>query len=418
MGDLKRVLDGVRVLELASVLAGPSAGQFLAELGASVIKVENARSGGDVTRTWTMAGEQSQPNPSITKQQSGGRTAYFSCCNWGKRSIAVDLAHQAGRDIVHALAKKSDVVIDSYKPGAAEKLSVDAETLRKLNDGLVHVSLNGYGTDDPRPGYDAAIQAESGFMMMNGSADGPPTKMPVALVDLLAAHHIKEAVLLGLLDKTRTGRGCHISISLMDAALSSMANQASGYLQAGIIPARMGSGHPSIVPYGTPFRTRDKQWLTLAVGSDRQFANLADVLGEGISLGSDDRFRSNAGRVQHRQHVESLIADAISTRNLKGLMDELRAAEVPCSRVCSVEDSLSDPRRAPLVLDRGQGSQRVASVRQSLGVGIQAAELLPPPHFGEHTRIILQDDLGYSDEEIRELLDSGVVVHPRNAEKH
>ncbi len=407
MPDLDRVLENIRVVELASVLAGPSAGQFLAEQGASVIKVENAKTGGDVTRTWTMAGERDA-------DQTGGRTAYFSCCNWGKRSIAADLRHPDGRAIVHALIQKSDVVIDSYKPGAAENLGVDATTLRGLNDHLVHVSLNGYGADDPRPGYDAAIQAESGFMMMNGQSDGPPTKMPVALIDLLAAHHIKEAVLLGLLKRTSTGSGCHVSISLMDAALSSMANQASGFLQAGILPTRMGSGHPSIVPYGTPFRTRDGKWLTLAVGSDNQFQKLANVLGMANTLGSDDRFRTNTSRVEHRREVESLIDGAVRERELVGLVDELHAAGVPCSKVGSVADSLTDPSRESLMLRSGDGVERVAAMRQSLGVGMNGAELLPPPRFGEHTVAILEEELGFSEEKVGALLECGAVMEFSN----
>ncbi|HRW98805.1 MAG TPA: CoA transferase, partial [Cyclobacteriaceae bacterium] len=181
----KELFTGLKVVELASVLAGPSVGQFFAELGAEVIKVENLHGGGDVTRTWKGNGE-----------QTGDVSAYFSSVNWGKKSLALDLSKKEGREIVQQLASKADLIIASYKPGDAEKLGVDYGTLSKLNRGLIYGQVTGYGPDNERVGYDAVIQAESGFMDLNGTPDSGPTKMPVALIDVLAAHHLKEGLLL------------------------------------------------------------------------------------------------------------------------------------------------------------------------------------------------------------------------------
>jgi crotonobetainyl-CoA:carnitine CoA-transferase CaiB-like acyl-CoA transferase len=210
------VLKDLKVLELASVLAGPGVGQFFAELGAKVIKVENARTGGDVTRSWRVSGE-----------NTDDRSTYFCSVNWGKQSIAVDLAAAEGKDIVCRLALRCDIVIASYKPGDAEKLGVDYKTLSREHPDLIYGQISGYGNSDTRVGYDAIIQAESGFMFLNGEPGGRSLKMPVALVDILAGHHLKEGLLLALMKKYQTGMGSLVEVSLLDAALASLANQAT-----------------------------------------------------------------------------------------------------------------------------------------------------------------------------------------------
>jgi crotonobetainyl-CoA:carnitine CoA-transferase CaiB-like acyl-CoA transferase len=226
------ILNGLTVLELSSVLAGPSVSQFLSELGAFVVKIENKQTRGDVTRTWKLK----------TETNAGGnnnhddRTAYFHCCNSGKQSIAVDVTKMAGLDIVHRLVERSDIVVASYKPGDAEKLQLDYNTLRELNPSLIYACISGYGQDDSRAGYDAVIQAEAGFQYMNGSPESLPCKMPVALMDVLAAHHLKEGILVSLLHRERTGEGSFVQVSLIKAAVSSLANQATGYLIADSIP--------------------------------------------------------------------------------------------------------------------------------------------------------------------------------------
>ncbi|MEJ2132141.1 MAG: CoA transferase, partial [Gammaproteobacteria bacterium] len=206
-----RLLEDFVVLELANILAGPMTGMFLAELGARVIKVENPRTGGDPTRGWKLPSE-----PADTDISS-----YFACANWGKESIAVDLTTQAGRSLVHDLIRRADIVVQSFKPGDDDKLALDYRRVRPLNPGMIYAQITAYGPEDSRPGFDAIIQAESGFTYLNGDPDGPPTKMPVALVDLLLAHQLKEALLLAILKRERTGEGSFIGTSLLKAATAS-----------------------------------------------------------------------------------------------------------------------------------------------------------------------------------------------------
>ena len=267
------LLQGLRVLELANVLAGPATGMFCAELGAEVLKLEHPQ-GGDPTRGWTVPEE----------QPWGGVSAYFAATNWGKKSLTVDLTKNEGQTIAQGLAAKADVVIAGFKPGDDARLGVDATRLRAANPKLIYAQVSAYGIEDPRPGFDAVIQAEAGFMHLNGDPEGPPTKMPVALMDLLAAHQLKEALLLALLKRERFGEGSHIQIALFDAALASLANQATNHLVAGRNPGRMGSGHPNVVPYGTLYAAQDGKHFVLAIGTDRQFTALARALGlEGLA---------------------------------------------------------------------------------------------------------------------------------------
>jgi crotonobetainyl-CoA:carnitine CoA-transferase CaiB-like acyl-CoA transferase len=198
------MFENLKVLELASVLAGPGVGQFFAELGATVIKVENPKTSGDVTRGWKVAGE-----------MTDDRSAYFCAVNWGKQSIAVNLDSTEGQSIVHKLAEQCDVVVASYKPADAEKIRVDYHTLRKFNPSLIYGSITGYGPDQPRVGYDAVIQAESGFMFLNGEPGRTSLKMPVALIDILAGHQLKEGILLAIIRREKTGEGAFIEISLI-----------------------------------------------------------------------------------------------------------------------------------------------------------------------------------------------------------
>lgn len=241
------MLQGLKVLELASVLAGPGVGQFFAELGADVIKVENVKTGGDVTRSWKLASE----------KEGEDRTAYFCSVNWGKKSLAIDLTSEKGKDIIQKLAKQTDLIIVSYKPGDAEKLNVAYSQLKEVNTKLIYGQITGYGSDNSNVGYDAVIQAESGFMDMNGEKGGDPLKMPVALIDVIAGHQLKEGLLLALLKRERTGEGSFIEVCLIQAAVASLVNQASNWLVAKSLPSRKGSLHPNIAPYGESFETRD-----------------------------------------------------------------------------------------------------------------------------------------------------------------
>ena len=392
------MLSDLVVLELASVLAGPSVGQFFAELGATVIKVENPRTRGDVTRRWIL------PNENTTDD----RSAYFCCCNYGKQSLALDLTTEAGQEVLHTLVAKADVVIASYRPGTAEKLGADASTLSTLNPALLYGHITGYGPDNPRAGYDAVIQAESGFMAMNGAPDGPPTKLPVALMDVLAAHQLKQALLVGLLQRTTTGRGGYFPVSLMQAAVSGLANQATNYLVAGHVPERMGSAHPNIAPYGTPYRTADSAEVILAVGTDRQFAVLCDVLGI-PELSSDARFATNAARVQHRAALDEALGRVISNHQQMPLLEALQALHVPAGAVRTLPGVFADPHVAPMV-HQAENTEAPPGLRQSPPAPVSPdAPLRPPPRYGADTAAVLRSHAGLAPDAIRQLHGAGVV---------
>ncbi len=371
---MEPIFKNLKVLELASVLAGPSVGQFFAELGAEVVKVENLKAGGDVTRTWKISGE-----------KEGDLSAYFCCCNWGKKSVALDLASEEGRNHVLALARQSQVIIASYKPGDAVKLGVSYEQVRKVNPSIIYGQVSGYGSANDRVGYDAVIQAEAGFMDLNGEADGPPIKMPVALVDILAAHHLKEGLLLALLKKGQSGEGSLVEVSLIDAAISSLANQATNWLVAKKLPTRKGSSHPNIAPYGDTFLTKDGKRILLAVGSDKQFQNLMWLLGNGREARHPD-FITNEARVKNRAKLTEILSMMIRQKDSKEFLSELHEEKIPAGQIQNLEEVFS-MEEAQRCLIR---SQELVGVRSFVASGFAKAGLNPPPKFGEHTNEILK----------------------------
>lgn len=364
------MFSNLKILELASVLAGPSVGQFFAELGAEVIKIENPRTGGDVTRSWRGAGE-----------ETDDRSAYFCSCNWGKKSVLLDLQRPSDRERVIRLAVQSDVIIASYKSGDAEKLGVSYAQIKALQPGIIYGAISGYGPGDDRVGYDAVIQAESGFMDLNGEKDGLPLKMPVALIDVLAAHQLKEGLLLALLKKERTGQGSLVEVSLMETALASLANQATNWMIGGKSPSRQGSEHPNIAPYGDTFLTADGKRLLLAVGSDKQFENLLEVLGSNINDSAWSAFRTNPKRVRDRGVLITQLAEAIGRMPGDALVAELNRHKIPGGLVRSVREALADRLAASLQLS-GDG---LRGLRGFVATGVERAERLsPPPRLGEH----------------------------------
>ncbi len=394
------MLDDLLVLELASVLAGPSVGQFFAELGASVLKMENPRTNGDVTRRWRA--------PNGTDGACDDRSAYFCCCNHGKQSIALDLSTEKGQAILHQLAEKADVVLASYRPGTAAPLGADYETLSDVNPDLLYGHVTGYGPERKRAGYDAVIQAESGFMHVNGPADGPPTKLPVALMDVLAAHQLKEGLLIALLRRERGGDGAYVPVSLFQAAVSGLANQATNWLVADHIPQRMGSAHPNIAPYGTPYDTADGPPIVLAVGTDRQFAALCDVLGR-PELANDPRFATNARRVTHRETLDAVLRDRFSRFETRDLLDALHERTIPAGVVRDIPAVFNQPTARAMTIASEEGR---TGLRQTAFPHPEddAAPLAPPPHYAEHTADILREHLGRSPKRIHTLAEEGVVV--------
>lgn len=387
-------LKDIRVIELASVLAGPSVGQFFAELGADVIKVENLKTGGDVTRSWKLSGE-----------QTDDRSAYFCSVNWGKKSIAIDLSAKEGKQIIYDLTKDADIVIASYKPGDAEKLQVDYESLRRINRKLIYGQITGYGSDNPRVGYDAIIQAEAGFMSMNGEPGGKSLKMPVALIDVLAGHHLKEGLLLAILERMKTGDGSLVEVSLIQAAVSSLVNQGTNWLVANKLPGKQGSAHPNIAPYGDVFLTKDKKELLLAIGTDRQFIDLCKILNTDIF--HEEKFSKNYLRIQHRVELNDLLSRLISQCEASRLLAEFNALKIPAGLIQNVKDAIAMEEIQPILL----GERNFKGIRTYVGnaESSKLSHFQPPRSLGEDTMKILSDRLQYSPEMINSLRTAGII---------
>ncbi len=371
------MFDGLLVIELATVLAGPAVGQFFAELGARVIKIEPPD--GDVTRTWRL------PSENATDLQ----TAYFCATNWGKESICLNLKTPDDYQLARKMIDKADVVIVNYKPGDAEKLALTYELLSTTNPGLIYGQITGYGAGNPRTGYDAVIQAEAGFMYLNREPEAPPTKMPVALMDLLAAHQLKEGLLVALYQRARTGKGALVEVSLFEAAVASLANQATAWLVRRWVPQPMGSAHPAIVPYGTVFQTADNHDIILAVGSDRQFEQLCQLL-ECAFIAADPRFQTNTQRVQNKNQLIPLLAAAIKKQTADQLLHACLQVGIPAGAVNTIPSVFELPETRPLLLtDTAQtlSGLRTAAFRINQQLP-HNPNLLPPPQLNEHEAII------------------------------
>lgn len=393
----KEMFTGLKVVELASVLAGPSVGQFFTELGALVIKIENLKTGGDITRTWKGKQENDET-----------LSAYFTSVNWGKKSLAIDLTAPQGKDILYQLISDADVVIASYKPGDAEKLGVDYQTLAKYNPRLIYGQVTGYGSDNQRVGYDAVIQAESGFMDLNGEPDGTPLKMPVALIDVLAGHHLKEGLLLAIIKKERTGEGSLVEVSLIQAAITSLANQAANWLVTGKLPVRQGSAHPNIAPYGDTFITLDQKRILLAVGSDRQFRDLCQMLGL-TDTAASHAFATNAGRVKNREPLNVELQKGIAAINAQEFMTKCNQLKIPAGIIQNLKD-VFEMEEAHQILIHGEelkGVRNVISISDKKLPDIEGLSL--PPSLGQHTEEVLRDMLQLSADDIAALRSGDVI---------
>ncbi len=343
----------LQVVEMASVLAGPSAGMFFAELGANVVKIENARTGGDVTRSWKLAGE----------PRGSGTSAYFSSVNWGKHHLFLDLTKEREKQEARELIEKADVLLSNFRPSTARKLGMDETSLRPLNPALVHVSLQGFAQDPERTAYDVVMQAETGFMSMNGTPKSGPIKMPVALIDLLAAHQMKEAVLLGLLKKERTGKGSFVEPTLEASGLSSLANQATNFLMNGHIPDRMGSLHPNIAPYGEIFRTKDEKEVVLAVGSDAQFKALCGSLN--ATFHEQEAYWDNPSRVKNRETLFRELEPLIGRFSRSFFLQECRDSGVPAGAILNLKEIMEGTSAQEMLLEEeqnGQLTQRISTL--------------------------------------------------------
>ena len=329
-------LEGLKVLELARILAGPWVGQLLADLGADVVKVERPGAGDD-TRGW---------GPPFVEAADGGdlSAAYFHSCNRGKRSIAADFETPEGQELVRKLAAHADVVIENFKVGGLKKYGLDYASLKQVNPRLVYCSITGFGQDGPyasRAGYDFMIQGMGGIMDLTGDPDGEPQKIGVAYVDIFTGVYSVVGILAALRQRDATGEGAHLDMALLDVQTSVLANQAMNYLASGKAPRRMGNAHPNIVPYQV-FPVADGH-VIVAVGNDGQFARLVAVLGR-PELAQDERFRSNAGRVGHRAELAPLLTGLTLTFTREDLLSALEKQGVPAGPINTVADVFADPQ--------------------------------------------------------------------------
>jgi crotonobetainyl-CoA:carnitine CoA-transferase CaiB-like acyl-CoA transferase len=403
-------LSDLRVLDLSRVLAGPWATQIFADLGADVIKVERLDTGDD-TRSW---------GPPYLRDDSGELTtesAYFISTNRNKRSIAVDLSTVAGREIVLGLADKSDVVVENFKAGGLAAYGLDYKSLCKRNPRLIYCSITGFGQTGPyvdRAGYDFAIQALGGLMSITGVPEGlpgaGPQKIGVALTDVMTGLYASTAVLAALHYRNVSGLGQHIDLSLLDVQLAGLANQASNYLTSGVSPVRLGNAHPNIVPY-QDFATSDGR-VVVAVGNDSQFQNLCRVI-DRKDLADDERFVTNPRRVEFRTTLISELQGELQRWDSGILLAELESAGVPCSPINDIGQAFNDPH----VLARGAVVEQVhplggtvRTVASPIRMSATPAQYRSaPPLLGQHTRDVLKEVLGLSDEIIDHLHNQHVI---------
>jgi len=395
---VSRALEGIRVLDFTHVLSGPYCTMILGDLGADVIKVERGGSGDDL-RHW---GPPFMPD---------GESTYFLSVNRNKRSIVLDLKTQAGRDLALKLVQQSDVVLENFRSGVMESLGLGYDQLKEINPRLVYGSITAYGTSGPltdRPGYDVIAQGMSGIMSVTGEPDGAPTRVGVAIVDLVTGLYLAIAILGALQSRNRSGKGQRVDLSLIESSLSIMPNLTAGFLMAGVKPVRYGSGHPNVVPYKV-FPTKDGN-LTLALGNDAQWQRLCEAVGH-PELASDPRYAENQARIARRKEVEELVTEWFRQKGTDEWVELLSAKEVPCGPVYTVDRILADPLVAGLgilktIIHPTSGSLRVVGSPFHLSKD-DTEPTLPPPLLGEHTADVLKTVLSLSDGDLQALQQQG-----------
>jgi crotonobetainyl-CoA:carnitine CoA-transferase CaiB-like acyl-CoA transferase len=403
-------LNGIKVLDLSRILAGPWATQCLADFGATIWKIEKPGSGDD-TRHW------GPPWIPDGKGKPTADSAYFASTNRGKRSLAIDFTKPAGQKVIRSLALRADVLIENFKVGTLAKYRLGYESLKRVNPRLIYCSISAYGQDGPaaaEPGYDAMIQAVSGLMSITGVPDGEPgagpVKVGVAVSDLITGLYAANAITAALVEREQSGRGEYIDLALLDSQVAALANQSLNYLFTGKPPRRQGTAHPNIVPYQA-FATKDS-WLMLAVGNDRQFAAFCAAAGK-KALAKDKRFRANADRVANREALIPAIEKICRRKTTTAWVKVLAAAGVPCGPINNVAEVFEEPQvkhrklRFDLVHSKGA---KIPQVRQpALFTRMTSVSSEPPPLLGEHTRSVLSDELGLTSDELLSLLADGTI---------
>ena len=409
---MSAALSGIRVLDLSRVLAGPWATQTLGDLGAEIIKIERPGRGDD-TRAW---------GPPYVKD--AGYSAYYASTNRNKRSAAVDMAMPEGRELLLALALKSDVLVENFKVGGAARHGLDYATLSQLNPRLIYCSITGFGQTGPyapRAGYDAMIQGMGGLMSITGKRNDEPGSSPqkvgVAMVDLTTGLYATIAILAALGQRAQTGRGQYIDLSLLDVAVALLAYQGMNFLTTGVAPQRPGNAHPSIVPY-QDFATQDG-WIILAIGNDGQFANFCRCAEREV-WSSDPRFATNQQRVINRALLVPLIAEVMKTRSTRAWLGVLETAGAPCGPINTIAQVFADPQVAARGLhveipvapgDATAPGRTVPSIASPLRLSASPVNYrLPPPALGAHTREVLGEILGLGAAQLDALAQQGAIA--------
>ena len=396
-------LAGLKVLDLSRILAGPSATQLFADLGADVVKVENP-DGGDDTRRW---------GPPFTRRADGGRgdAAYFSACNRNKRSITVDFASTAGADLLRDLAAKADIIVENFRPGGLQKYGLDYASIAAINPRIIYCSITGFGQTGPyahRPGYDFLIQGMGGLMSITGQPDGSPgagpIKVGVAVCDLFTGLYAANAALAALAYRDRTGEGQHIDCALLDSQIAMLANQSANWLNAEFCPTRMGNSHPSVVPY-TVYKAADG-FVIVACGNDKQFIRLTAALGV-PHLADRAEFVTNEARIVNRDALDAELGNAVAARDRQTVITMLETAGVSCGPINDISEVFDDAH----VQARGMRIEQHRSDNSLISTTAFPAKLSAtparydsaPPLLGEHNDDVLKDWAGLSDAAIAAL---------------
>lgn len=399
-------LSHITVLDLTRVLAGPWATQTLADLGATVIKIEKPGTGDD-TRAW---------GPPFVKDANGrdipGMSAYYTCANRGKLSAAIDIATEEGAQLVRDLAARCDVIVENFKTGGLARYGLDYDSVRAVNPAIVYCSITGFGHTGPyahRAGYDVMIQGLGGMMSLTGEPEGQPMKTGVALTDIITGLYATIAVVAALPHAKATGMGQHIDMALLDVQVAALANQAAFYLVSGQVPPRTGNGHPAIVPYQV-FEAADGH-LVVNVGNDDQFASFCGVIGK-PEWTSDARYRTNPARVENRVALCSAIGDILVTRHVSDWLPRLEAAGVPAAPINTMDRVFADTQVAArgLAMRFPAEAATIPGVRSPIRYsGFETTAKAAPPALGQHTAEVLSGVLGLPADTIAELKRRGIV---------
>jgi crotonobetainyl-CoA:carnitine CoA-transferase CaiB-like acyl-CoA transferase len=407
---MKACLDGLRVLDLSRILAGPWATQLLADLGAVVIKIERPGEGDD-TRGWGP--------PFVVGRDAGDVfAAYYLAANRGKKSVTIDFSKPEGRDLVTELAKSCDVVVENFKVGGLKRLGLDYEALSALNPRLIYCSISGFGQTGPykhKPGYDLLVQAMGGLMSITGAADGEPMKVGVAVADIFTGLYATVAILAGLNERRTSGLGQHIDLALLDVQIATLANVGMNYLASGEKPQRHGNAHANIVPYQA-FATRDGH-IVAAVGNDAQFARFVTILGV-PELSSDPKFQRNADRVRNRAELLSILTSKIRTWSKAELLLALDGEKIPAGPINEMSEVFEDPHVVARGLVVEQRLYDGGATTKLIGNPIRFSRTpieygSAPPRLGAHTEEILCRDLSMAESEVNRLEKQGIVSKSR-----